>query len=439
MRYPGQDATHRVDGFSRASSETAAVTTRTIDFLGIQRTPSNTPAHPIGHCKRDTRGVINIFGDDFAQDPWPVLHTLREKDGGVHRVATPDGPQTWLVTRYDDVRSGLLDSRLVVNLDFAEGEDYKGFTVPPPLDVFARGSADRLLRLRRSVTTELHPMRMSVRAEQADALVTPLLEQLDGVTEFDFVERIAVPLPAVVLEHLLGLPPATGESIRRWAESALYPGARARDTLPTMRRIIDEVVDYARTADDSMIVRLVTADQLDGDEVVGLLFYLLFVWYEILTDMLAGSVAALSEHPTQLDAFVNGSDRTAAVDELIRYLSPQLSASPRFAAEDLTINGHPIRSGQTVLLSIGSANHDPAVFDKPDRLDLGRTPNPHLGFGHGVHACVGTGLVRPVFAAVLARIYNSFPKLRVTAAPGKIAWRNGFRHRGPLALPVAVR
>ncbi|MGW5386478.1 cytochrome P450 [Nocardia sp. NPDC003963] len=384
--------------------------------------------------------MLNVFGGDFARNPWPVLSELRENNGGVHRVATLDGPEAWLVTRYDDVRSGLLDSRLVTNLQYAEGNDYRGFAVPPPMDVFARSSAEQLMRLRRSVTAELHPGRVSARAEQVDALVSPLLQQVGAVAEFDFVERIAVPLPAAVLEHLLGLSPATAERLRRWAKSAFRPdvGVRARDTLETMQSIIDGAAD-GRDSDGSVIARLVRTDLLNRDEIVGLLFYVLFVWYEILADTIAGSVAAFSEEPAQLAAFLDVPDRAKAVDELLRFLSPQVTASPRFAVEDLDINGRRIRAGQTVLLSLASANHDPAVFDEPDLLDVGRTANPHLGFGYGAHACVGTGLVRPVIVAVLARIYTCWPGLRVTDEPSRIVWRNGFRHRGPLALPVEVR
>ncbi|RDI65602.1 cytochrome P450 [Nocardia pseudobrasiliensis] len=99
---------------------------------------------------------------------------------------------------------------------------------------------------------------------------------------------------------------------------------------------------------------------------------------------------------------------------------------------------HRIAGGQTVLFCLASANHDDERFTAPDRIDFARTTNPHLALGHGVRACVGTGLVRPVTAAVLAQIYTRWPKLRILAEEQNINWRSGFRHRGPLALPVAV-
>ncbi|AHH22143.1 putative cytochrome P450 [Nocardia nova SH22a] len=387
---------------------------------------------------RDDEWVLTVFGGDFARDPWSVFDGLRGEDGGVHRVASPDGPPAWLVTRYDDVRAGLLDDRLATNIRHARGDDYKGFAVPAPMDAFARSDPDQLSRLRRAVTAELHPGRLSTWADRADGLTAQLLGQCDETAEFDLVERVAVPLPAAVLEELLGLPPAVGSGLRRWAESALRPdaGLRARDTLATMHDLVDAAVEYGRrSGDESMLARLTRNGLLDGEQ-VSLLFYLLFVWYEVLVDLTAGAVAAFAANPGQLEAFLRQPDRSKGVDELIRYLCPQMTAGPRFAVEDMIIGGHRIPAGQTVLLSLASANHDPSVFDSPEKLDVTRRSNPHLGFGLGAHACVGTGLVRPVTAAVLSRIATTWPDLRLVTDPGDIQWRNGFRHRGPLELKV---
>ena len=384
--------------------------------------------------------MLSVFGGDFARNPWPVLRELRAENGGVHRVVTPDGPPAWLVTRHGDVRSGLLDERLVTDLRHARGDDYKGFAVPPPMDVFSRSDSERLGRLRRSITAELHPGRLGQWGELVETLVSPLVQQLDTDPFCDFVERVAIPLPADILEQLLGLPPAAGNQLRRWAESTLRPGmeVRARDTLATMRCILDEAIAHGRRNESAMIGRLVHSGSLDEGEVIGLLFYLLFVWYEVLTDLLAGAVAAFSDNPAQLEMFMR-TEPVKAVDELIRYLSPQVTASPRFATEDLVIQGHSIKAGQTVLLSLASANHDEDVFEDPEVLDVGRSSTSHVGFGYGAHACVGTGLVRPVAAAALSRIYTRWPNLRLAKGSGELLWRNGFRHRGPLALPVAVR
>lgn len=382
--------------------------------------------------------MLDIFDEDFARNPWPVLSSLRDKDAGVHRVATPDGPPAWLVTRFADVHQCLLDDRLSTNVRFADGVDYQGFAVPAPLDVFQTSDADDLARLRQALVTELAPRRLDQWSAQAAQLIEPTLRQLQGVTEFDFVDRVAIPLPAVILGELLGLPNGARDRLLAWANLTMRPGAapRARDTLASMREIIAIVIEYGhRGEEQTLLTRLIAASTVKSNELAGLLFYLLFVWYEVLIDLLAGSVLALSSSHGQLEA-LRGSDQTRAVDELLRFLSPQVLAGPRFAVADVEIGGHTIAAGQTALLCLAAANHDPQRFDRPDELDLTRSPKPHVALGHGTHACVGAALVRPITAGVLTQLYTQWPRLKVTDHEDAIAWRSGFRHRGPLALAV---
>ncbi|MQY22738.1 Biflaviolin synthase CYP158A1 [Nocardia sp. RB20] len=120
----------------------------------------------------------------------------------------------------------------------------------------------------------------------------------------------------------------------------------------------------------------------------------------------------------------------AAVDELLRYLSPQALAGPRFAITDLEIGTHRIRAGETVLPCLASANHDPDHFADPENVDLARTSNPQLGLGNA--------LVRTVTGALLRRLLVRWPESRITVSEKEIGWRSGFRHRGPIALPAEL-
>ncbi|UGT45407.1 cytochrome P450 [Nocardia yamanashiensis] len=378
----------------------------------------------------------SIFDAAFARDPWDVLRELRD-DGGVHRVSTPDGPPAWLVTRYPEVRAGLLDERLSTNLRYAGETDYRGFAVPPPLDVFQNSEPDQLARLRGAVVGELR--RAGEWGERAGELIAPWLHTLDDAPEFDFVDRVALPLPGLLLGELLGLSPAQRTALAEWANTTLRPDARprARDTLQIMQRVITGALAQGRTdGDATMLGRLVHSG--DPGETAGLLFYLLFVWYEVLMDVLAGAVHAFAARPDELAALRAATDPTTAVDELLRFLSPQVLAGPRFARTDLELSGHTVRAGETVLLCLAAANHDPEIFDAPGKLNVRRNPNPQLALGHGAHACVGNALVRPVIGAVLKAIYDHWPAPRIAVDAQSIPWRSGFRHRGPLSLPVAV-
>ncbi|GAA5070622.1 cytochrome P450 [Nocardia iowensis] len=394
---------------------------------------------------RDDGWVTEVFDAGFAADPWPTLARLRA-EGGVHRIRTPDGPSAWLVTRYRDVRAGLLDDRLSTNVRRAGTDDYRGFTVPPSLLAFLLTEPADHARLRGIVTGELSPRRLAEWTRLAPTLVDSLLRELDSGTEVDLVEQLAVPLPAAVLGELLGLGEAERERLLDWANSTLLPAAtppRARDTLDTMRAIITATTEQARAVRaDTLLGRLVAAHDDTGsptaDELAGLLFYLLFVWYEVLVDLIAGSVLTLLGRPDQLHILRTATEKHSAVDELLRYLSPQVLAGPRFAITDLTIGGHTIRAGQTVLLCLASANRDPETFDRPDELDLRRAPHAQLDLGYGPHSCLGNALVRTLAGTALDYLFTRWPGTTLTVDARDIAWRSGFRHRGPFTLPVEL-
>ncbi|MFE9322053.1 cytochrome P450 [Nocardia sp. NPDC052278] len=387
--------------------------------------------------------TLQIFDAEFAANPWPTLRRLRE-DGGVHRVRTPDGPPAWLVTRFADVRAGLLDNRLSTQPRYAGETDYRGFVVPSPLDLgFLESEPEDHARLRRAVTAELSPRRLAEWARTAPELVSACLSEVDSGGTIDLIERFAVVLPAAVLGELLGLAAPEREALLHWARSTLLPSAtppRARDTLTTMRAIVIATIEGARG--DNVLGRLVCSSDQTGapsaHELASMIFYLLFVWYEVLVDLIAGSTLALLTHPDQLAVLRAMADTRPAVDELLRYLSPQVVSGPRFATTELDIAGHTIRSGDTVLLCLASANHDSEIFDNPAELDLARTNNPHLGLGHGGHACLGTALVRTIAGAVLETLMLDGRTPTLVCDPREIRWRSGFRHRGPLELPVVL-
>ncbi|MBF6548815.1 cytochrome P450 [Nocardia brasiliensis] len=389
--------------------------------------------------------MTDLFGAGFAAYPWATLARLRDT-GGVHRITTPDGPPAWLVTRYADVRAGLLDERLAMNVRHAGAGEYRGFTLPRPLDTYQHAEPADHARLRRIVTGELSPRRLAQWTELAPELVDSFLRELDPGAEIDLVAQLAVPLPAAVLGELLGLGESERAAMLGWADATLLPSdtpPRARDTLSTMVAIIEATIARARAEPgDSLLGRLVAAHTTTGalstEELGGLLFYLLFVWYEVLVDLVTGATLALLEFPDQARLLRETREKHSAVDELLRYLSPQVLAAPRYATTELTIGAQTIRAGQTVLLCLASANRDPETFGSPDELNLTRAPHAQLALGYGAHACLGNALVRTLGGATLDQLFTRWPDTTLTADARDIPWRSGFRHRGPLTLPVRL-
>jgi cytochrome P450 len=208
------------------------------------------------------------------------------------------------------------------------------------------------------------------------------------------------------------------------------------------------VADRARAPRDDLVTALVQArddgDQLSTDEIVSTLLLLLTAGHETTVNLISAGTLALLEHPEQAerlrDAVAAGDDGLirSAVEELLRFTSPVETATERWAREDVTIAGVTVPRGSLVLGGIASANRDAAVFTDPDRLDLGRTPNPHLAFGKGGHYCLGAPLARLEAQVAVPALIRVAPNLRRPDPAAPVAWRPGAIVRGITALPVLL-
>jgi cytochrome P450 len=281
-----------------------------------------------------------------------------------------------------------------------------------------------------------------------DDLLGPMAARGDG-TPVDLVAEFAVPLPMRVVCDLLGVPPGGRAALKQWADRLLAPRPgqvpRARDTLGEMAAIVTDLVSAKRAhPGDNLASALVAAaseggERLSRDELTSMLFYLLFVWYEVSVDLLSNGILTLLRHPDQFAALrADSSGLARAVEELLRHETPQALATPRFPLEDIQIADVTIPAGDTVLLALAAANRDPHNFAAPEHLDLTRPAAPHLSFGAGIHTCVGAPLVRLQTSIALSGLLERFPDMRLAVDPGQLRWREGIRHRGVRELPVLL-
>lgn len=393
-------------------------------------------------------GLAMPFSADFVRDPGSVWTRLRA-DGPVHRLATPDGPSAWFVVGFDDVHAGLLDPRLSVEKRHATGGDYTGFSLPPALDAHLLNSEPPAhTRLRELVASAMHPRRLEVFEPRLQAAADDLVAAIARRGGGDLVAGLAAPLPLALLGDLLGIPARQRSTLTAWAKQVLSPdpqrAPRARDTLGTMFEIVQDLIAGAdpqsREGLLPLLVAARAAGRLSDDELTSMVFYLLFVWYEVSIDAIAGGLLTLLKHPDQLARLeqrpaVIG----AAVEETLRYETPQLFAAPRFPTEDVAIGGVRIPAGDTVLLSLGAANRDPRRFSQGDSFDLTRATASHLSFGQGIHTCLGAPLARLLIATAIRTAVTQLPGLRLAVDAGSLGWRPGFRHRSLTALPITAR
>ncbi|MFE6612589.1 cytochrome P450 [Amycolatopsis sp. NPDC057786] len=385
------------------------------------------------------------FDARFLDDP-DAAYTVLRSEKPVHRAITPDGSPVWLVTRYDDVRAALADPRLSLDKRNA-GTGYRGFDLPPELDAnLLNMDAPDHSRLRPILRRGFTRARVEGLRPRIREIADGLLAALPDTGEVDLIEAFAAPLPITVICELLGIPPAGRPDFRSWTDRMLAPTS-ADDVGLAVKSLWRYLLELAaaKRADpgEDLISALIDERDVEGRmseaELISALFLVLGAGYENVVHQIGNGLAALLARP-QLLARLREERALlpSTVDELVRFCSPSQLAIRRFATVDVTIGGITVPAGDTVMLSLASADRDPGRFADPDVLDPRREDNPHLGFGHGPHYCLGAPLARIEIEVGLAALFDRYSELALAVPHDRLRWRPSFRNRGLLALPVSV-
>ncbi|MCF3146528.1 cytochrome P450 family protein [Streptomyces platensis] len=394
-------------------------------------------------------GEPNVMDPALITDPFGGYGALREQ-GPVVRGRFMDDSPVWLVTRFEEVRQVLRDQRFVNNpaapsLGRSIDESpavrlLEMLGLPDHFRPYLLGSilnydAPDHTRLRRLVSraftarkiTDLRP-----RVEQiTDDLLTRLPEHAeDGVV--DLIRHFAYPLPITVICELVGIAEADRPQWRKWGADlvSLEPG-RLGTAFPAMIEHIHELIRERRGAlTDDLLSELIRTHDDDGGrlsdiEMVTMILTIVLAGHETTAHLIGNGTAALLTHPDQLRLL---KDDTAllprAVHELMRWCGPVHMTQLRFASEDVEVAGTPIRKGDAVQLILVSANFDPRHYTDPDRLDLTRHPaghaENHVGFGHGMHYCLGATLAKQEGEVAFSRLFTHYPDLSLGVAADQL-------------------
>jgi cytochrome P450 len=394
--------------------------------------------------------VVFDPGDpDFLADPYPAFAALRER-GAVHRH---DGLGSVVAVSHAAC-SEVLRSRDAGRV----WQDKTPASSFPAFNLLHRNSLletepPRHTRLRRLISTAFargHVGRLRPWVEEvAGRLVGELAAGIEAHGSADLLAHLAAPLPVEVIAELLGVPEPDRHRLQPWSNAIVkmyeygLPAARAA----AAERASAEFVAYlrelatarARRPGPDLISDLVSvrdgSDRLTDDELVGTAVLLLMAGHEATVNVIGNGVLALLRYRDQWERLVAAPELApTAVEELIRYDSP-LQMFERTATAPTSVAGHDLAPGDKVAALLGAAARDPAVFAEPDRLDIGRSPNPHLGFGAGIHYCVGAPLARVEIAAALTALTARLPGLRLAGDPER---RQEFVIRGLRTLPVTA-
>jgi cytochrome P450 len=373
-----------------------------------------------------------------------VFRVLRDHDP-LHWNDEPGGPGFWSVTRYEDVKAVASDHELFTAVEGtqiksrrAEGEGERSIHhLDPP----------RHSQLRRIVVPHVRPARIRSLESDIVAVIDDLLDGAVGAGEFDYVGRIAAQLPLVMIGRLMGAPVEDCPHLLRWTNQMASEDPDYSEGPQTAVKAREEVFAYFRDleaqrracpADD--LVSVLTAAQIDSvplnrGQLDAYYLILMVAGNETTRNLLSGAMVTLNDHPDQWALVRREPERIPAlVEELVRWVSPVLSMR-RTATRDLEMHGRMMGAGEKVVMWYCSANRDERVFRDAGRFVADRTPNEHMGFGWGVHACLGAHLARLETRLFLRRLIERDLTVDLHGEPARL--RSNF-FRGIKRLPVSI-
>ncbi|MFE7980411.1 cytochrome P450 [Streptomyces shenzhenensis] len=383
------------------------------------------------------------YGPDFLADPYPYYAKLREQ-GPVHEVRAPDGYRFFLIVGYAEGRAAMTDARLV------KARDTMGTSEASPLGkhVLIADPPDHT-RLRKLISREFTVRRVDNLHPRIQELTDDLLDAMLPAGRADLVEALARPLPIAVLCELLGVPNADRDEFHSWAKGILAPQnpTETRTAVKALMSYLDDLIEDKRRGEPtgdllSGLVRtsIENGDRLSSEEVRSTAFLLMIAGHETTANLISNGTRALLTHRDQLDLLRSDMDLLdGAVEEMLRYDGSLESTTKRFTSVPVQIGDTVIPPGETVLVSLASADRDPANFDDPDRFDIRRsTPvgAGHLAFGHGIHYCLGASLARAEGRIAFRALLERCPDLELDPEAPPFEWMPGVLVRGVQQLPV---
>ena len=396
-----------------------------------------------------------MFDLDFITNPYRLYSFLR-----MAPLHWTDKFRTgvWLVPRYADVLAGLHDARL-------SSQRSHTLTAALPREAQAEFAAFNQIfskwmlfldppehsRLRKLLNKEFTPNMIQRLRPRIQQVVDALLDEVAGKSEIEFMTEFANPLPVRVIAEMLGIPVADQKEFQIWSDaladffgnaaSSVEAGRRAQSSLISLTEYFRALLPERREhkGDDlvSLLLRVEEEGEvLTGEELLAQCTLLLVAGHETTRNLLGNGMLALLQHPDQF-AKLKGNPAliNSAVREFARFDSP-VQFSGRAVTEDFTWHGREIKKGQTVILLLASANHDPEKFSEPEKLDISRDEGMPLSFGHGTHFCIGAALAYSEAEIAFSTLLERASGLRML--DGVPAWRSNMSFRGLSKLPLAL-
>jgi len=373
--------------------------------------------------------MIDFRDSAVINDPYPYLAELRS----ANRPLWHPDLQVFLAATHRDANEVLRNKSL--------GRIYTEKVPDSEWQVFNWLHSDSILdseppkhtRLRGLVLKAFNRSRIEGLRPSIQAITDSLLNRVaEGDSTFDLIADFAEPLPVKVIALLLGFPPEDEHLLRPWSQAIvkMYEINPPREHQIAAQKAAQEFADYVHSLmqarkihpQDDLITELASVheagERLSTHELIATCVLLLNAGHEASVNGFGNGMVSLLNHPEQRELLFRNPEQYGekAIEEFLRFDSP-LQYFERTATSDLEISGVTIEKGQKIVSLLGSANRDSLVFSEPDSFDVTRHPNPHIGFGAGIHFCIGAPLARIEMSVSLPALLKRFPKLNLAETP----------------------
>lgn len=398
--------------------------------------------------------AYDLRNPEFLADPTPMIAQMRN-EGPLVKVRLPILGKVWMTTTDQAARDLLKASDQFVRDNKGNGKPlaqrywWMPRTLRPLLSNLLAFDGAEHKRLRDLVSLAFSRSEIDDMRPRLAAIADDLLDQIDTSKPVDVLTHYARPLPLIAICELLGIPQADRPQIIKWIApiSGVSGVVTILRSLPGLRKLMLYFREDFRTLRDTprpgLISDLVHAesngDRLTEDELLAMVVTLFIAGTETTVHLIANSIYGVVSNPNAHDAMLDAERLPLLVEEFMRFTSPVMLTKPMFVTHDLKFQGVQLKKDEAVTALLIAANRDGARFEKPDTFEAHRQPNPHLGFGHGPHVCLGMQLARAECHTALARLFERFPQARLA----QDAWEPSYIRRigmhGLSTLPLRLR
>ena len=404
-----------------------------------------------------TTRKYELYSGEFRRNSHEIFARMRMEAPIIKEIGLDGETPIWFVTRYAAAQQVLMDDKHFVRdprLALTPEEFDRILGKPDPLldrmmnnNMLNRDGEDHR-RLRSIVSKAFTPKVIQSMRPRIENIAENLLDKVYSNDRMELVSDYAFPLPITVIAELLGIPLDNQNQFRIWSNAFVRPAITPEEQQAAMSLLLEFanymqqlVAERRRQPGNDLLSGLIHAeeggDRLDESELFSMLSLLIVAGHETTVSLIGNAVLALLQHPDTLKEIkTNPEIIPSVIEELLRYDSPVERTLTRFVTEDIELSGQQFRRGDLVIVILGSANRDETQFPSSAVLDIHRKQNPHIGFGKGIHYCLGAPLARLEGEIALRVLFGRIPDLTLNIPLDELEWRDVPLFHSLVALPV---